>query len=139
MKLLANLVAIASVSADCVCLGESDAEFPGPTLFNTKSKPADYGAFCKAWYVEDPSCLEGGENAELEWCKNDWCYVSATNTCETGVYDTVFFADNEEWAGKLKFATKACLPRPDEPVAEGSSALLASLLAVGAATFAASF
>ena len=75
----------------------------------------------------------------MEWCTNDWCYVAADNTCGTGVYDTFFFKDDEEWAGKLKFSTKACIPTPDpEPVAEGSSALYASLIAFSAAALAAS-
>ena len=139
MKLLATLMTLAAVSADCVCLGDQSEDFPGPSLFNTKNKPADYGATCKPWDVEDPSCLEGGENAALEWCKNDWCYVAADNTCETGVYDTEFFKDDEEWGGKLKFSTKACIPvKQEEVAADGSSALLASVIAVSAAALAAS-
>ena len=140
MKLLATLMTLAAVSADCVCLGDESENFPGPSLFNTKNKPADYGATCKPWDIEDESCLEGGANAALEWCKNDWCYVAAENTCETGVYDTVFFADDAEWAGKLKFSTKACIPVVEETAAdaEGSSALFASIIAVSAAALAAS-
>ena len=70
MKLIASLFAVASVNAVCECLGETSADFPGPVLFNTKNRPADFGAYCKAWDVDTPNCQEGKENADKEWCVN---------------------------------------------------------------------
>ena len=130
MKLITSLIGVASVNAACECLGETSAEFPGPVLFNTKGRPGDFGAYCKAWDVDTPNCQKGEVNAEKEWCVNEWCYVSADNDCDPAAYPTDEFADNDEWAGKLKFSTADACPKKEAYVAEGSLAIYASTIAI---------
>lgn len=77
---------------------------PAPEFFSEKGYPAEYGSKCSPWDVEDASCQEGGANFGIDWCTNNWCYVSAE--C-TNAYETVFFADTE-YSSTLKFSTETC-------------------------------
>ena len=85
---------------------------PPSSLFTDKGMPEDYGTKCSPWDVEDPSCQEGEANFGVDWCTEDWCYVSSK--CEKA-YDTVFFADTD-YAGTLKFSVETCKAKDsDDP------------------------
>ena len=130
MKTTFALLAIASVNAQCECLGTEENGMPPSTLFTDAGYPAEYGASCSAWDVEDPSCQEGEANYGVDWCTEAWCYVAAENTCDPAAYDTVFFADTE-YAGTLKFAVSACAAE-DSSMSLYASAVMATVAVVAA-------
>ena len=88
----------------CDCLMTEENGMPPSSLFTDKGMPEDYGTKCSPWDVEDPTCQEGEANFGLDWCTENWCYVSSR--CEQA-YDTVFFADTE-YAETLKFSVNTC-------------------------------
>ena len=88
----------------CDCLMTEENGMPPSSLFTEKGYPEDYGTKCSPWDVEDPTCQEGEANFGLDWCTENWCYVSSR--CEQA-YDTVFFADTE-YAETLKFSVNTC-------------------------------
>ena len=130
MKTTFALLAIASVNAQCECLGTEENGMPPSSLFTEAGYPADYGSSCQAWDVEDPSCQEGEANYGVDWCTEAWCYVATENTCEPAAYDTVFFADTE-YAGTLKFAVSACAAE-DSSMSLYASAVMATVAVVAA-------
>ena len=130
MKTTFALLAIASVNAQCECLGTEENGMPPSTLFTDAGYPAEYGSSCSAWDVEDPSCQEGEANYGVDWCTEAWCYVAAENTCDPAAYDTVFFADTE-YAGTLKFAVSACAAE-DSSMSLYASAVMATVAVVAA-------
>ena len=130
MKTTFALLAIASVNAQCECLGTEENGMPPSSLFTEAGYPADYGSSCQAWDLEDPSCQEGEANYGVDWCTEAWCYVATENTCEPAAYDTVFFADTE-YAGTLKFAVSACAAE-DSSMSLYASAVMATVAVVAA-------
>ena len=129
MKSTFAILAIASVRAACECLETEENGMPPSSLFTDAGLPEDYGSYCDAWDVEDPSCQEGEANFGEDWCTEAWCYVAADNDCDPAAYDTVFF-DETEYADTLKFAVSACAE--SSSMALYASAVMATVAVVTA-------
>ena len=128
MKTSFALLAIASVNAQCDCVGTEEAGLPPATFFTEQGYAGEYGSSCMAWDAAADYCMEGGENFGEDWCSNSWCYVPATNTCEPAAQDSLWFADTDY---SLQWAIAACAAE-DSSVALYASAIMATVAVVAA-------